>query len=107
MEKKPFLKNQNNKPKLVLETDNSILGYREEVDWWSLGCIFWEMILGVPPITGDTPDEIFEATRNWASIIPQLLDEYKMYMTPDCFSLLSGFVIHFVNHFDSFSPPLF
>ena len=24
-------------------------GYGEEVDWWSLGCVFFEMILGAPP----------------------------------------------------------
>jgi hypothetical protein len=48
--------------------------------------------LGVPPITGDTPDEIFDAITNWASIIPQLLEEYRVYMSPACFNLLSGCV---------------
>jgi len=35
-------------------------GYGEEVDWWSLGVIFFEMILGFPPFGGDTPEEVFE-----------------------------------------------
>eukprot|EP01127_Copromyxa_protea_P005059 TRINITY_DN14891_c0_g1_i1.p1 TRINITY_DN14891_c0_g1~~TRINITY_DN14891_c0_g1_i1.p1 ORF type:complete len:450 (+),score=72.22 TRINITY_DN14891_c0_g1_i1:42-1391(+) len=67
-------------------------GYREEVDWWSLGCVFWEIILGVPPLTGDSPEEIFEAITNWASIIPPLLEEYRVYMSAPCFNLLSGFL---------------
>ncbi len=37
-------------------------GYGEEVDWWSLGVIFFEMILGIPPFGGDTPEEVFEVS---------------------------------------------
>lgn len=73
-----------------LQGQGNTKGYSEEVDWWSLGCVFWEIILGVPPITGDTPDEIFDAISNWSSIIPQLLEEYRVYMSPACFNLLSG-----------------
>jgi serine/threonine protein kinase len=42
-------------------------GYGEEVDWWSLGVIFFEMILGIPPFGGDTPEEVFEV-RNCKTI---------------------------------------
>jgi serine/threonine protein kinase len=47
-------------------------GYGEEVDWWSLGVIFFEMILGIPPFGGDTPEEVFEV-RNRKTICSELL----------------------------------
>lgn len=34
------------------------IGYSEEVDWWSLGCVFFEVTLGLPPFTGDSPEEV-------------------------------------------------
>lgn len=85
-------------------------GYSMEVDWWSLGCVFWEMLLGVPPIQGnnqffgrlefcfnvflgETPDEVFDCIINWSNILPALLEQYKAYMTPECFDLLTGYVL--------------
>lgn len=67
-------------------------GYSVEVDWWSLGCVFWEMLLGVPPIQGETPDEVFDLIINWSNILPALLEQYKAYMTNECFDLLTGFL---------------
>jgi serine/threonine protein kinase len=30
-------------------------GYGEEVDWWSLGCVFFDIICGYPPFSDSTP----------------------------------------------------
>lgn len=34
-------------------------GYGEEVDWWSLGCLFFDMVCGYPPFCGDTPHQVW------------------------------------------------
>jgi serine/threonine protein kinase len=33
-------------------------GYGVEVDWWSIGCLFFDMVCGYPPFSGDTPFEV-------------------------------------------------
>ena len=30
-------------------------GYTETVDWWSLGTILFEMLMGYPPFYGENP----------------------------------------------------
>jgi len=72
--------------------DSSPKGYSEEVDWWSLGCVCIEMLLGAPPFTGATPDEIFDNIHNWKTILPEIMESYRVYMTSNCFTLLSGFL---------------
>lgn len=42
-------------PELLLGT-----GHTPAVDWWSLGCILFEFVLGVPPFHADSPQEIFQ-----------------------------------------------
>ena len=41
------------------------------MDWWALGCMLYEMILGEPPFSGDTPDEIFAQVRSRFAIKPR------------------------------------
>ena len=44
---------------LAPETVNGF-GQDEVSDWWSLGCILFEIIYGYPPFHADTPDEVFQ-----------------------------------------------
>ncbi|KAI9695594.1 MAG: rim15, signal transduction response regulator [Bogoriella megaspora] len=44
---------------LAPETINGF-GQDELSDWWSLGCILFEMLYGYPPFHADTPDEVFQ-----------------------------------------------
>ena len=41
-------------------------GYGQEVDWWSVGIIFYEMLVGYPPFFSDTPNETCQKIRNFA-----------------------------------------
>lgn len=41
------------------------LGYDEKVDWWSLGVIFFEMIIGYPPFYADSPKVTCQKILNW------------------------------------------
>ncbi|XP_061724871.1 microtubule-associated serine/threonine-protein kinase 3 [Cydia pomonella] len=39
-------------------------GYGKPVDWWSMGIILYEFIVGCVPFFGDTPEELFAHTVN-------------------------------------------
>lgn len=36
-----------------------IQGYGKPVDWWAMGIILYEFLVGCVPFFGDTPEELF------------------------------------------------
>jgi serine/threonine kinase 38 len=40
-------------------------GYDEKVDWWSLGVIFFEMVVGYPPFYSEEPKTTCQKIINW------------------------------------------
>jgi serine/threonine-protein kinase RIM15 len=44
---------------LAPETINGI-GQDEVSDWWSMGCILFEVLYGYPPFHGESPEEVFQ-----------------------------------------------
>jgi protein-serine/threonine kinase len=63
-------------------------GYGKECDWWSLGTIMFEMIIGYPPFCSDNHAETYQKILHWkecltipenAPISPQAIDIMKKY----------------------------
>lgn len=40
-------------------------GYGQECDWWSLGAIMFECLIGWPPFCSETPHETYRKIINW------------------------------------------
>ncbi|KAI0075902.1 kinase-like protein [Panus rudis PR-1116 ss-1] len=43
--------------------------YTYSVDYWSLGCIFFEFLAGFPPFSGSTPEETWTNLKNWTAVL--------------------------------------
>jgi serine/threonine protein kinase len=44
-------------------------GYTHAVDFWSVGCLTYEMLCGVPPFNGNTPDEVFASIMDFENTL--------------------------------------
>ena len=40
-------------------------GYGKEVDWWSLGAIMFEMLVGYPPFFSENPSDTCQKIVKW------------------------------------------
>ena len=38
------------------------------VDWWACGCLFYEMLIGIPPFNGPTQESVFDNLKK--GIVP-------------------------------------
>jgi len=72
-------------PELLLGT-----GHGLEADWWSLGVILFEMVVGAPPFSASSPEGIFQniLERNIAwpplgDLSPELMDLLDRLLEPD------------------------
>jgi serine/threonine protein kinase len=45
--------------------------YDEKVDIWGIGVVFYELLIGYPPFTGDNQDDVFKAIQNTEPDFPQ------------------------------------
>jgi serine/threonine kinase 38 len=43
-------------------------GYGQEVDWWSVGVILYEMLVGYPPFFSENPSDTCQKIVSWKKI---------------------------------------
>jgi cell cycle protein kinase DBF2 len=43
--------------------------YDHTVDYWSLGCMLFETLVGYPPFAGQTPDDTWLNLRHWKKVL--------------------------------------
>lgn len=52
-------------------------GYGQECDWWSLGAIMFECLVGWPPFCSETPHETYRKIINWQETL-QFPDDIQL-----------------------------
>ena len=70
-------------------------GEDNQCDWWSVGCILFEMVFGYPPFHAETPDQVFrnilEGKIDWP--IFDSIEEEREYISPEAKDLIMKFLI--------------
>jgi microtubule-associated serine/threonine kinase len=74
-------------------------GYGKPVDWWSMGIILYEFLVGVPPFTGNTPDDLFANVINghidWDQLTSDIdTDSSEDSFCPDAKNLIEQLLEH-------------
>ena len=49
------------------------IGYGKSIDWWTLGCIIYEMLVGIPPFYSNNRSELFEKIKFCSPKYPKYL----------------------------------
>lgn len=57
-------------------------GYGMECDWWSLGAIMYEMMIGYPPFYSEDPMSTCKKIVNWRSTLRFPPEVYTSLMQP-------------------------
>ena len=55
-------------------------GYGEEIDWWSVGIIFYEMLFGMTPFFEGTQEQIIDKIKNFKKylVVPDKVENKKI-----------------------------
>lgn len=67
-------------------------GYGKPVDWWAMGIILYEFLVGCVPFFGDTPEELFGQVITGEEIVPNL--KYNTFFR--YFQILKSYLLLYV-----------
>lgn len=67
-------------------------GYGNECDWWSLGAIMFECLVGYPPFCSETPHDTYKKIVNWRY---HLAFPDDVHLSREAEDLIRRFVAHF------------
>lgn len=88
-------------PEVLISTEEN--GYGEEVDWWSLGCIFFEMLIGFPPFTASTPEDVFDNILNWKEHFDYIMELNKDMISHEAYEFIKCFICEKKSRYGSSS----
>lgn len=66
-------------------------GYSWGCDWWSVGVIMYEMLVGYPPYCSETPQETYRKIMNYRET---LLFPPEVSLSPEAKNLIEGLLCH-------------
>uniref|UniRef100_A0A3P8NA80 non-specific serine/threonine protein kinase n=1 Tax=Astatotilapia calliptera TaxID=8154 RepID=A0A3P8NA80_ASTCA len=72
-------------------------GYNKLCDWWSLGVIMYEMLIGYPPFCSETPQETYRKVMNWRETLV-FPPEVPISEKAKDLILRQVFVLHYYDH---------
>ena len=72
-------------PEILTEKESSF-----DSDWWAMGVIMFEMLLGGPPYNGNSPDEIFKHILSDKKDIEQSVGYNDDQISPEADSLINA-----------------
>ncbi|CAI4060888.1 hypothetical protein SKDZ_06G0320 [Saccharomyces kudriavzevii ZP591] len=67
----------------------------KQCDWWSVGCIFFELLLGYPPFHAETPDAVFKKILSGVIQWPEFKneEEEREFLTPEAKDLIEKLLV--------------
>lgn len=66
-------------------------GYGKECDWWSVGVIMFEMLVGYPPFCSKTQRETYHKIIHYKITLPKIMEEAmaEVALSPEAVDLIS------------------
>lgn len=75
--------------------EGSSSGYDYSVDYWSVGCIMFECLIGYPPFSSAKIDDVWINVRNWQKVLKRPIynnNEFKLNMSDEAWNLISQLI---------------